>query len=82
MLIMRLAIGQVTVIMVLVDDHDRRRAINYIPSFLARLVNHPVVPASATDGEVGNFALTGLGEEEKIAARGSMESALAADGRP
>src|SRR5688572_12127812 len=68
-----------TVIMVLMNDHDRRRAIDHEPFFLAGSVDHPVVPACAADGEIRNVCVTGLWKKEKIASRGTMESALRPD---
>ncbi len=71
--------GEMTVIMVLMHDHDRGRAVDHSPFFLARLVDHPVVPAGATDGEVWEVSVAGSGEEEKVRACGTMESALTLD---
>ena len=76
---MRLSAGQVRVIMALMHDHHRRRAINHGPFFLARFVDHPIVPTGATDGKVWDFLIAGFREEEKIASRGTMKLSLRSD---
>ena len=71
--------GQVAVIVVLMDDHDRRCAVDDGPLFPARSVDHPVIPAGATDGEIGHIGVAGPGEEEKVGARGAVESSVTMD---
>src|SRR5215211_3465873 len=79
MFVVRLPTRQMAVIKVLMDDHDRGRAIDYHPFFLTRLVDHPVVPASATNGEVGDVDVAGFGEEEEVGACGAMDGSLTMD---
>jgi hypothetical protein len=67
MFIVRLAFGQVGVIVVLMHDHDRWRAVNDSPAFLACFVDHPVIPACATDGKVREIGITGIGKKEEVA---------------
>ena len=61
------------------DDHDRWCAVDHCPFFPACLVDHPVVPTGATDGEIGNIQKTGKRKEEEVTAGRTMESALAMD---
>jgi hypothetical protein len=77
--VMRFAARQMAVIVVLMHDHHRRRAVDHSPIFLTRLVDHPVVPASATDGEMRDVRVAGFWEEEKIAASGTMKLVLLSD---
>jgi len=72
---MWLAIWQMGVIMVLMYDHDGWRAVNHRPAFVASLVDHPIIPAGAADGEIGDVGVAGLGEEEKVRACGTVKSA-------
>ena len=64
------------VIVVLMHDHDRRRAVDHRPFFLAGLVDHPVVPAGAADGEIRDVGIAGSGEEEEVASCGTMKLVL------
>ena len=77
--VMRLCIRQVTVVVVLMHKHDGRRAVNDRPAHPARLVDHPVVPAGATDGEIGNVQVARFGKEEEIGTGGAMQRALMLD---
>lgn len=79
MFVMGLAFGQVAVIVILVDDHDRRRAVNHRPTFLAGFVDHPVVPACATDGEGGDFVESGKWKEKEVASCGTVKLVLFPD---
>ena len=81
-LVMRLAARQMTVIVVLVYDHDRGRAIDGRPIFPAGFVDHPVVPAGTADGEIRDVCVTGFREQEEIASSGTMELSLTVDGGP
>src|SRR5271157_80844 len=76
MLVMRLRIGQMRVIVVLMHNYHRRRAINHGPFLLVRSEDHPVVPARATDGEVGNIFITRFWEKKKIASCRTMKLSL------
>src|SRR5689334_2763597 len=73
MFVMRLSAGQVAVIVVLMDDHDRRGAVDHRPFFLACLVDHPVVPAGPTDGEVWNIDVTGNRKKKKVTSSWTVE---------
>ena len=77
--VMRFATGQMTVIMVLMHDHNRGRAIDHRPIFLASFVNHPVVPTRAADGEFGNVSVARFWEQEEVASGGTVEGALTID---
>src|SRR5690349_15275418 len=81
MFVMRLPAGQVAVIVVLMDDHDRWGAVDDSPFFLTRLVDHPVVPTGATDGEVRNIGVTGTRKQEKVTSSRAMKPSLMMDCR-
>ena len=52
---MRLAARQVAVIVVLVNDPDGRCGIDHGPALLPGVIDHPVIPAGAADGEIGHI---------------------------
>ena len=79
---MGLALRQMAVIVVLMNDHDRRRAVNDRPIFFAGFVDHPIIPTGSADTKVRDVGIAGLWKEEKIASGGTMEGALTVDGRP
>src|SRR5687767_441031 len=58
------------------NDHDRRRAVDHGPAFPAGLVNHPVVPARATDGKARNIEIASAGEKEEVTAGWLMKLSL------
>src|SRR5689334_10161955 len=76
---MRLCTRQMAVIMILMHDHHRGRAVDHGPAFLACLVDHPIVPARTADDEVGNIDITGPWEQKKIASCGTMKLILFSD---
>ena len=76
---MRLRAGQVAVIVVLMHDHHRGRAIDHRPIFFARFVDHPVIPTRTPDGEGWDVGIAGSWEEEEIASGGTMKLTLTID---
>ena len=52
---MGLPTGQVAVVVILVDCQDGWGGIHHGPALLARVVNHPVVPAGAPNGKIGHL---------------------------
>src|SRR5512140_2081530 len=75
MIIMGPRAGQMTVIVVLVNDCDRWRAVDHGPTFLAGPVDHPVVPSSAADGKVRHVGVTATREDEEITAGRPVQAA-------
>jgi len=53
---------------VLMHDHDGRCTVNYHPAFCPRFVDHPIVPAYATDRKVGNIKVRRKRKEEEVGA--------------
>src|SRR4026209_218511 len=52
---MRFSTRQMTVVMVLLNDHHRGCAVNHPPFFLASFVDHPVIPACTTNSKIWNI---------------------------
>jgi len=68
--------------MILVNDHNRGRAIHDRPALLLGLVNHPVVPSGPTDGKIRHFLEQFAWKDKIVAAGRQVKPAARLDIRP
>ena len=73
------AAGQVAVIVILMDGMDGGCGIHDRPALLAGMINHPVIPTGAADGEIRHFAEEQARKDKIVAAGGQMQPAAGFD---
>ena len=60
--------SELAVIVLLMNDGEVRAGVDGVPALGAGIINHPVIPAGASDGEIRDLFETGAREDEIVAA--------------